>query len=188
MTPRPTPGATTGRLKGRKTYVWASTAQVSQTIPWSGWAACGLGDSRYKHVKDYTRPNIDPRMYSNYARLYCGRVDSVPGESTFGYWHIKDRHMNDWQNKANYIGRGWQDFLGWVFSYEFRDPGRVTRSSSTRFCYQRTFYLYDLSNGEEVDRFRAIVYTGETGRRILTAFPTNPNRSNPYMCKGTIIG
>ena len=118
-----------------KTYVWSSTAQVSQTIPWSGWAACGLGDSRYKHVKDYTRPNIDPRMYSNYARLYCGRVDSVPGESTFGYWHIKDAHMNDWQNKANYIGRGWQDFLGWVFSYEFRDPGRVTRSSSTRFCY-----------------------------------------------------
>lgn len=49
------------------------------SIPWSRWAACGVRDSRYKVVRDYGRPQLHRRMDRGYARLYCGRRDSVKG-------------------------------------------------------------------------------------------------------------
>ncbi len=55
----------------------------------------------------------------------------------------------------------------------------MTKSSSTRFCYQRKFYHAD-SDGNVVSTMREIVYTGETGRRIMAAFPTSASSS--YEC------
>jgi hypothetical protein len=158
-------------------------------IPWSHWAACGAFDGNYKVVRDYPRTTLDARMERSYARLYCGRVDSVEGESTFGYRHIKDRHAGEWTVKAAAMGRGWQDLVAWMIDWVTYDPDKVTKWSeptyADRFCYQRKFVF--LVDDEVVWKTRAIMLTGRTGVRIMTFFPNNSSGTGFCANKGVVV-
>lgn len=147
-----------------------SVPATSDNIPYAGWAACGVRDSRYKVVHDYRRRFVNGRQARTYTRLYCGLYERDGSESRFGYRHIKDRHAGDWQRKADYIRRNWRDLAGWTMMHTFRDPGAAFMTNE-RFCYQRMFYLYH--GKTQVSRMRAIYYLGVTGVRIMTGFPTN---------------
>jgi hypothetical protein len=61
-----------------------------------------------------------------------------------------------------------------------QNPDKKTVSSSTRFCYQRLFYLY--YGDQLVKTSYAVVYIGETARRLMTAFP--PSRPR---CTGPVF-
>ncbi|MGL5809406.1 MAG: hypothetical protein ACRCYQ_05635 [Nocardioides sp.] len=155
------------------------------SIPWSRWAACGGFDSRYKVVRDYQRNAYHQRMKRRYARLYCGRRDSVEGESTFGYRHIKDRHSGEWQAKAAAMGRGWQDLAGWMMDWVTYDPDLIVNSSPKRFCYQRKFvYVVD---GRTILKTRAVMLLGKTGVRIITFFPNKATGSGFCSGKGPVV-
>jgi hypothetical protein len=116
-------------------------------------------------------------MVATYARLYCGRLDTVKGvESKFGYRHIKDEHKDEWEPIALQMGRGWQDVVGWMMDWVTYDPDMIADmrpsepSRAQRFCYDREFYY--LVDGREVLDMRAVMLLGETGRRIMTFFPS----------------
>lgn len=159
-------------------------------IPWSGWAACGAMDSKYKVVHDYDRDTLDSRMQRTYVRLYCGRYDKSATESRFGYRHIKDRHAGDWSNYSWAMGRQWQDLVGWMMDWVAYDPDLVSRwdtppFSRERFCYQRKF-LYVIDD-ETVWKVRAVMLTGRTAVRILTFFPNSASGSGYCANKGVVI-
>lgn len=125
-------------------------------------------------------------MERTYARLYCGRVDTVPNvESKFGFRHIKDRHMGEWEAKAAAMGRGWRDLVGWMMSWMTYDPDLVSVPSGKRFCYQRKFHF--VVNGEVVLNTRAVMILGETGVRIMTFFPNSPKGRGYCANKGEVI-
>lgn len=157
----------------------SAAAVTDEGIPYAGWAACGAFDDRFKVVHDYARLTVHPRQERTYARLYCGLFEDDGATTRFGYRHILDRHSGDWQNKANYINRNWRDLAGWAMDYTFKDPGAIYIQPE-RFCYQRMFYLY--YGNTQVSTMRAIMYLGETGVRIMTAFPVNS-----ATCNGTKI-
>lgn len=169
----------TGKRAGARNSTDLAALATDEGIPYAGWAACGVFDDRFKVVHDYTRLTVHWRQERTYARLYCGLYEADGSTSAFGYRHIKDRHAGDWQRKADYIQRNWRDLAGWAMTYTFRDPGAIF-IQPTRFCYQRKFYLY--YGDTKVSEMRAVMYLGETGVRIMTAYPTNSG-----TCNGTKI-
>ena len=154
-------------------------SSLDEGIPYAGWAACGFRDDRYKVVHDYSRRTVQWRQARTYARLYCGLFEDDLPEHAFGYRHILAGHAGDWQRKADYINRNWRDLAGWAMYHTFRTPGAVYLQP-TRYCYQRRFYLY--YGDTQVSTMRAIMYLGETGVRIMTAYPVNT-----AICNGTWI-
>lgn len=138
-------------------------------IPFSGWAACGVNDSRYKVVRDYDRYRY-AGMEGSYARLYCGRVDSVQGgESAFGFRHIRDKRQSALSAYAGMMNRQWRDFTGWAMDWITYDPDQIWKPRAVRHCYQRKF-VYIVGDTTLIKK-RFMLITGETGVRIMTFFP-----------------
>lgn len=147
-----------------------SLNSVSSSIPGANWPWCGTFDDKFKFMKDYTRLRVSTKLNGTYARLYCGLAQNEGTTSAFEYRHIKLK-STDWSNKSACINRHWHDLAAWSISHALRDPDRVT-AQTNRFCYQRKFFLVD-SSGEVVSTMIAQVALGETGVRIMTAFPRN---------------
>ena len=156
----------------------APLSTANSGIPSAGWPGCGLFDDKFKVMKDYTRLRVSTKMSGTYGRLYCGIPTNEGSTSAFGYRHIKYGHETDWSNKAAYINRHWHDLAAWAISYTLRDPDRATEQTA-RFCFQRKFWLAD-QNGTVRSTMIVQVALGETGVRIMTAFPRNTGG-----CSGT---
>ncbi|MCW3493100.1 hypothetical protein [Microbacterium sp. SSM24] len=153
---------------------------VATGIPSAGWPGCGVFDDKFRVMKDYTRLRARSTMSGTYARLYCGIPTTEGSTSAFGYRHMKLGHELDWKNKAAYINRHWHDLAAWAISFTVKDPDRAT-AQTARYCYQRKFWLAD-QNGTIRSTMIVQVALGETGVRIMTAFPRNTGG-----CSGTQI-
>jgi hypothetical protein len=161
------PGGTFSDLDGEEAF------RAMTTLPSAEWVACGVLDDRYRRVKDYERHIAHPRMVGSIARLYCGLktndTSKTPTEHAFGYRHILDKHSDDWTKLSSLVSRNWRDLAGWAIAGTLRGPSKVQNQSPNRFCYSRKFFYRE--NGVVRDTWYARIYLGETGRRIMTAFP-----------------
>ena len=189
------PSNPTGKIVARTTgtcpnnppgYPCAATPELS----YGPWPACGNFDDKYKLVNSYYRPNLNANsvyagryMVGTTATIRCGLYQSEPGISWFGYRHVQDRHSNDWYGKSLYIGHQWFDMADFAIAWTLSDPDAVTISSRYRYCYQRMLALED-GNGNVIDKFRAIVFMGETSQRLMTAFPQSKSK-NGYCFQGS---
>lgn len=70
--------------------------------------------------------------------------------------------------------------MHWAVWHVIESPNWATNQSRIRFCYEDWFYFQN-PNGTRVSR-AVVVILGETGVRIMTAFP----RKKAY-CKGPRI-
>lgn len=142
--------------------------QPPRTPGRAGWAACGFRDGESKLVRNYTdRKRAATWQVGSQAALRCGH----DGRGGYGFHHIVERHLQDWQNQAAPARINWRDLAGWSIDWVLWDPDVVRwRPRSQDFCYSRVVYLY--KNGNEDYRKPMVVGLGETGRRIKTAFPS----------------
>jgi hypothetical protein len=99
--------------------------------------------------------------------MNCGKYDG----STYGYNHILKRHQQDWAAKAAYIGSS-----QWRHAADFGMYGALAYPQFIRFnpvknsyCLNRWIYVNE--GNETVNKFKATVVIGSTGRRIITAYP-----------------
>lgn len=149
---------------------------------WDGQCPSVDGKDRYRHLKEYPRSKRHPRMYGSNAILYCGKQVKSATEAWFGLRHIRAGHKDDFGDLAAMEGKTWGHWMNWAITWTITDPQRVTDQSPTRFCYARRVYFKDLS-GRVSDSAVIAVILGETGRRIMTAFPVDAD--TVYYCKGT---
>ena len=102
--------------------------------------------------------------------LKCGgpKNSSSP---TWGYRHIKWRHMDDFRRLASAGGLNWTDLVHWAIYYSAKDPDHVIVEEDTG-CRDRLLYLHD-KNGRLVwsQRFK-VIYSAMSGA-VITAYPTS---------------
>ncbi|TNC35429.1 hypothetical protein [Mumia zhuanghuii] len=74
---------------------------------WDG--VCTNGQSRYKHVREYTRTNVHSRMKGKKAIRYCGIRDHDGSEAAFGIRHVRDgdngKHKSQFRKLASWEGK-----------------------------------------------------------------------------------
>lgn len=130
----------------------------------SPWRPCGTNDSKYKLVHDYGRQTMSG-ITGRSAHLKCGTT------ANWSYWHIKARHQNDWQRKANLVGSGWVDFANWSFTQSLSHPcSRTRRLSNDTLQYVARIQIRDRNN-RLVAQFGSRVSVARRSQNIITAFP-----------------
>lgn len=108
-----------------------------------------------------------------YATLRCGN-------DRWGFRHIRDRHYDDYQAKANLIGRNWRDFFDWSTRWALKDPDRITWQPNPKtWCYDRQFQF--IVDNEVIMKTRVRVVLNTQGKGFVTAWPTTTSR-----CSGEI--
>lgn len=154
----------------------AGTMSLRDYIPSHDWAACGAFDSRHKLVKSHERLRWHSRMVGTTVALRCGDEEDDGTRKRYGFRHIKHRHGNfngvsgsKYQGYADQIGRQWMDLAAWTLDYVVEDPDTVVNASDIRYCMDRMFGFY--AGDVLTDRFRAVLWIGATGRRVMTLYP-----------------
>lgn len=128
------------------------------------WAACGIRDSKHKLVKNFGRAMISG-VSGRTAHLRCGTAQN------WSYRHIKARHMNDWQNKANYIGDNWRSFADWAWTQTLSRPcSKYRQLSNDTLQYVAPIQIRD-RNGRVVHQFGTRVSIARRSQNIITAYP-----------------
>lgn len=175
--------------QGRRVY-FIPPGQTRSKWPTSArWASdwwdgqCNSGESQYSILKYYVRPNRHPRMDGDQAKMYCGKFDRYDREpyteAAFGLRHIRPNHRDAFAELASWQGSTWGNWMHWSIGRTLEYPVYRTVQSDTRYCYEGRF-TFVAPNGSQTVR-KVIVILGETGVRIMTAFP----RSNTDYCDGT---
>lgn len=124
------------------------------------WLACGWREKESKVIKQYPTNSNPNRKWI----LRCGNDD-------YGYFHIKKRHMNDWQNLANYTNQGWTDVADLAISAALSSPEVVKQVGGDQTCRARTIYLVDKRTGKTVKTSKVRMFTQNKNFFINTAFP-----------------
>lgn len=132
----------------------------------TNWRGCGLFDDESQFVASYTRLRVSTKIpRGSVATLSCGNAK-------YGYRHILANHMDDWTRMGSRAGGvPWRGIAGWSMAWTLRDPDQAS-SSGTRFCYSRKVFLYRKSDGKLVFSQDVRVALGETGRMLITAYPS----------------
>lgn len=138
--------------------------------PPSNWRGCGYFDSKDKWVKEYVRLRVRSKFVGSVATLRCG-------DMSYGYTHIKARHMTDWANLGARVGVQWRDMADWSIAWMLQDPDRATASGSN-YCFSRRVFVYERRTGQLKYQRDVRMFIGATGQRIQTAFPGS-------QCTGT---
>ncbi len=170
---------------GEKVYFTDPSITSDFTIAADTWwdGQCVSGEGRYEVLKDYPRTKAHPRQVGTYARLYCGMVNDDGAEHAFGLRHIKDGHKDDFGDLASLQGSTWGHFMHWAITHVIGSPDNRRNQSATRFCYEKEFTFKSV-NGRTFDQWIAVIL-GETGVRIMTAFPkTIGDPGTPYCPRG----
>jgi hypothetical protein len=125
------------------------------------WAACGMRDDNHKLVRTFTK-NGGPSGQSAY--LKCG-------SSGWGYRHIQDRHMGDWNNIAVQIGDNWRSFADFAIEQILIAPESATyKSGNDTYAFTAPVQIRD-SDGNVVSTYRPLVSVANESRNIITAYP-----------------
>ncbi|MBB6119009.1 hypothetical protein [Nocardiopsis algeriensis] len=125
------------------------------------WAACGARDDSHKLVRTFTK-NGGPSGKSAY--LKCG-------SQGWGYRHIKDRHMDDWNNIAAQIGDNWRSFADFAIEQILIAPESVSyRAGNDTYAFTAPVQIRD-GDGNVVRTYRPVVSVANESRNIITAYP-----------------
>lgn len=125
------------------------------------WVACGVQDDNHKLVRTFTK-NGGPSGRSAY--LKCG-------SSGWGYRHIQDRHMGDWNNIAVQIGDNWRSFADFAIEQILIAPESATyKSGNDTYAFTAPVQIRD-SDGNVVSTYRPLVSVADESRNIITAYP-----------------
>lgn len=141
--------------------------------PATNWRGCGLFDSQDQFVAEYTRLRVST------SRMPAGSVATLRcGNDTYGYRHIQKGKQTAWTNMGNLVGGvPWRDLAGWSIAWSLRDPDKASFGDN-KFCFSRIVYIYD-SKGKLRGSKHVRTILGETGQRIITAYPADA------QCGGT---
>jgi hypothetical protein len=131
------------------------------------WGACSIFSDDLKIIRTFSRAYRSGNWSGNYAYLNCG-----PTSGKFGFNHIYDRHRNDWAAKAAYIGSA-----QWRHAADFGMYGALAypqfiRYNTVKNTYCMNRWIYVNYRNQTVNRYKAAVVVGATGRRIITAWPS----------------
>jgi hypothetical protein len=133
--------------------VVTTPAQAEKLGPRPNWGACGASTSEQKLVYQF------------------GSFPLKCGNAAWGYRHIKDRHMDQFQGLARAGGLNWSDLVHWAIHYNNVDPDHVVVEQGDG-CRDRLLYLHD-SNGRLIwqQRFK-MIYSANDGR-VITTYPSS---------------
>lgn len=125
------------------------------------WAVCGVQDNNSKLVRTFTKKGGPS---GNSAYLKCGS----PG---WGYRHIKDRHMDDWDNIAVRMGDNWRSFADFAIEQILIAPESAAyKTGNDTYAFTAPVQIRD-SDGNVVSTYRPIVSVANESRNIITAYP-----------------
>lgn len=133
------------------------------------WGACGAFDSEDKIIRTYPRLYMTTlgKWVGRYAYLNCGK------DGNFGFSHIMVRnHDDDFAAKAAAAGSAqWRHAADFAMYGALQYPQLIKYNYvKDTYCVQRMVYIYQ--NDEQVNKFKATVILGSTGRRIISAYPS----------------
>ena len=117
------------RIASRRVTSAATLGPKLGPLPRQKWDSCSLFDSRYHKVT----------YFGSGVNLLCG----PPGGSGWGYRHIKERHMSDFQYYASFDRLNWEDIMYWAAWYAINRPqAKKSNSRTQKACrsYQLLFY------------------------------------------------
>lgn len=138
--------------------------------PQDYWAPCGIFDSNTKIVRTFNRAataGVTPYLGSGLSSLACG-------SSQWGYRHIVDRHLTDWQARAAQANENWRVTADYGIEWALKDPDRVVyRSSNDTYCFSRKLLLINNNNGQVVGSYYPNVAIARGSKNIITAIPTS---------------
>ncbi|WP_344928112.1 hypothetical protein [Saccharopolyspora gregorii] len=127
------------------------------------WAACGTNDDPGKLVRSFDRV----------AGPFGPKSDLLCGTAGFGYRHIKDRHMTQWQTLAGMVGSNWRDFADFAIAQILKapEPGSPTFDQARNtWTYRSPVQIID-QNGVVRDTYRPFVIVAHQDTKIITAYP-----------------
>lgn len=119
------------------------------------------------------------------AAFRCGLREDDGNQTRFGYRHVFDEHEDDYFNLSWSIGRNWRDMADFAMHWTLKDPDLLTSTGPTRFCYERRLAL--ILEDNTLRKFTNVVILGQTGRRIMTAFPGYQNYCRSGRQTGAIV-
>lgn len=133
------------------------------------WAPCGAFDDNGKVVEVYDRYRTNTPtgqyMAGGFSDLDCG-------SSNYGYRHIVDRHLSQWEAKAALTKQNWREVADFGINWALQDPDRTTyRSYNDTFCFQRLIYLVNTQTGQTAGTTQVAVVVARVSKNIITAFP-----------------
>nr|WP_042179747.1 hypothetical protein [Kibdelosporangium sp. MJ126-NF4]CEL14006.1 hypothetical protein [Kibdelosporangium sp. MJ126-NF4]CTQ88374.1 hypothetical protein [Kibdelosporangium sp. MJ126-NF4] len=131
----------------------ATPAHAEKLGPRPNWGACGTSTSEQKMVYDF------------------GGITLKCGNAGWGFRHIKDRHLNEFQGLARAGGLNWSDLVHWAIHFNTKDPDHVIVEEGDG-CRDRMLFLHD-RNGRLVwqQRFK-MIYSAMDGR-VITTYPSS---------------
>jgi hypothetical protein len=129
------------------------------------WGACGIFDENLKVIRTFTDRRGGAGLPGGSSTLNCG-------SENWGYRHIVDRHLSQWQAKAAVARENWRDTADYGILWAFKDPDKVTyRGSNDTYCYSRKINLVNEDNGQVVGNYYPNVAIARVSKRIITAVP-----------------
>ena len=136
------------------------------------WAACPLADGNPdKVVRTFNRARLVDgvsAMPGGDSILYCGN-------DKYGFYHMVNRHGQDWANVAagRYPGGGnWRYLADYSIGATLADPEKATyNSSNDTFMVQRN--IYRITENGTAYAFTCRVLVSASDGKIITAYPTS---------------
>ena len=136
----------------------SAAAQAASGTP--PWRACGWRDKEDKIIKEWPTASNPSRKWL----LRCGN-------DSFGYFHIKKGHMDQWQTLAAYTQEGWMDVADTAITAALATPDKVKPAGGNQTCRSRTIFLVDKRTGKTVKQTKIRMFTDNANYNVRTAFP-----------------
>ena len=134
------------------------------------WAACGIFTDNKKVVRQFFR--AESRFPA--PHFGCGRATLACGSKQWGYRHILDRHIQEWENIARYDNVNWREAADWGMWTALKHPSSTNyRASNDTFGYWTPIYLKNKKTGETVKRADVVTVVASKTKNIITSYPTN---------------
>lgn len=137
----------------------------------SSWRACQLLDSPKKTLRTFDRL-AGPGFAAGKAVLTCGR-QGWPGESGWGFRHIRYRHQRDWSKIGTMVGGTWEGVADWAMAQALSGPASVSYDKERdTYLYKTQIHIYD-RQGRLQYVFYSCVAVARKSNSVITAFPSD---------------
>jgi hypothetical protein len=137
--------------------------------PGAVWRACGISDKNTKVVRKFDRAASRfpaPHFGAGVASLGCG-------SKAWGYRHILDRHLSQWEFIASFDRVNWRTAADWGMWNALKHPGKTTyRASNNTYSYETTIYLKNKNTGQIVKKATVVAVVAHVTKNIITSYPT----------------
>lgn len=139
--------------------------------PYTGatWAACGAFDNQNKVVRTFEagRAPLAPVWFRK-PQLTCGN-------SSYGYYHIRDKHSGDYGAIAARVGGDWRTFADFAMSQSLREPRTTCFGSNDTLNYVGWIEVRD-SKGVLRGTYYPRVVVGNKSNNVVTSFPQKTSK------------